>query len=486
MLNYYKFIGVLSLGLTLNVFSQKNEIYDHRELRKGQLGVGYTVFSSDTGLEKFDVKILGVMKNKWGPGKDLIIANLEHPRLEANGQVVAGMSGSPVYIDGKLLGAVGYGLGQFTDKPFAGITPAKDMLAILEAPSGLEARASYELDDLLKPIALPLAISGLGLSQSAKEFFGPEFRKRGFEMISGGFSAGNLGKTKNNNKLYPGGPVAVSFVTGAQNISGIGTVTWIGNKNGEPQWLAFGHPFNSEGATDLPVSSAEIITTVFSQSYSYKLGQALAPIGTMTRDNLPAIGGVIGQLPVMTDLSIEFENKNKMKKYNYQVTPKPDDSPLFIAAALAGVLNADVHKNAGGTYEFDIELIVDEEIGEQKIKFSRTVASDSKPLEPRVAKMIVADLSELLNQKFKKVFIKNIKIKIKKSDEIKWAKLKQVNFGFRNKVLDLLISYEPWQKELKKFKINFDLDKLRRFKKSRFDYCRLFKIWKFGKRIQLG
>ena len=331
------------------------------DVKRGLRGEGYTVFASADGPERFEFVVLGVMKGYLGPGEDLIIARLVGEKIEHTG-VISGMSGSPVFVDGKLVGAVGYRFGAFTKEPIAGITPIERMLAVGDAPTRSlvgDARArgrpsAAVVDGVVygapEPIAVPIAVSGL--SPSVQAAFAPHFAARGLGPLvaaSGGGARVSSGAPVE--RLFASGPVAGLLVGGDVDMAGIGTVTWV---KGD-RFLAFGHPFKGSGESTMPVANAEIVTTVASEAGSFKLGQATTVVGRLTDDRVHAIAGTLGAPTESVPLDIVLTTKgpragrDAMTRFHMDVVNDREDAPLYAAVSLANILSGRVSSEEGGT-----------------------------------------------------------------------------------------------------------------------------------------
>src|SRR5229473_1037094 len=291
------------------------------DVRPGMKGFGRTVMHG-TKVETFSVEVLGVLKNT-SPGRDMILCRLSGLGLEKTG-VIAGMSGSPIYLDGKLLGAVAFAW-PFGKEPIAGVTPFCQMHGFVEtyerrdltekqAPARVGLRTPLRIGDAvfdsitvsqdyeghpegpgdglwLMPLRTPLAATGF--SEHSLRFFGERARSAGlYPMQSGGASAPVRDQEKNVS-LEPGGPLAVAMVTGDFDLSGIGTVTHIeGNRV-----YGWGNPFFGCGGCDFPLSTGYIHTIYPRQSVSFKMGSPLKTVGIINADVSTCVAGWLGRKP---------------------------------------------------------------------------------------------------------------------------------------------------------------------------------------------
>lgn len=315
-----------------------------KDIKPGMKGYGLTVFKG-TKIEKFDVEIIGVLPKDNITG-DIILARLSGgPITERNAKVIAGMSGSPVYINGKLIGAVAL-TWRYSLEPLAGITPIENMIASAnkEVPIGgaLTARikSSYLRGLGLKnlpsedyitmvPIAVPLIASGF--HPKALEKISPLFERAGFIFMQA--PAG--GQMDVKTPMTPGSALGCQLMTGDMQITAIGTLTYV-DENGE--WLAFGHSMMDMGDAQMPAVSAYIHDVIPSIAFSSKIGSPGLPVGTLVRDGFFAISGKVGQAPNMVPISILVNNGDKTQTYNVAVVKHPNLTNDLIGTAVSNAL----------------------------------------------------------------------------------------------------------------------------------------------------
>jgi hypothetical protein len=273
------------------------------EVKRGMRGVAYTVFEG-VNPEPMPVEILGVLKDALGPGQDMILARLHGEKPEYTG-VVAGMSGSPVYIDGRLVGAISYRIGQFTKEPIAGITPIESMLQVRDgavaAPTGMQ-RAAVKSDGVdgqpdLRPMETPLVFGGF--SRETVERFGDKFREMGLTPVAG--LGGADPTAKQPEPLVPGSAVSAVLVRGDLSMAGTCTVTYV-----DPtRLLACGHPITQYGPVDMPMTKAEVLTSLASPLNSFKIVNTTETVGAFTEDRASAIMGRFGVKARMIPVEVE-------------------------------------------------------------------------------------------------------------------------------------------------------------------------------------
>jgi len=311
----------------------KVDIFKTSDLRPGMQGTAWTVFSGTTP-EAVPVEILGLWKNAWGPRQDVILAKLGGKAIRTN--VAGGMSGSPVYIDNKLVGAVALRLSVFSPDAICGITPAELMLEIKDfdqsrpadartpdkaasrsqvaVPGDLLAQAVAagaspllpRQGQMMVPIETPLMFSGF--HENVLRDFGPLFEQLGITAVAGGGASSATYTAKPaagwQSSLRPGEPVAGVLVSGDMSITGLGTVTY----NDGQHVLAFGHPFFNLGPVDMPMSKGEVVMTLASMYQPNKFANATEIVGALHQDRHSGIMGVLGQASDMIPVTVNVRS----------------------------------------------------------------------------------------------------------------------------------------------------------------------------------
>lgn len=347
------------------------------EIRPGMVGVGRTVFEGSE-LQEFDVHILGVLRNVQGPKRDLILARLAGGPLAQTG-VAQGMSGSPVYIDGRLIGAVSYSIGAFSREPIAGITPIaemKDATAMvtarvatpvrLEIPVtrenltaaltatyqrlapfasrpadvqgiGIPAAAGAQLGAMMRPISTPLLMGGF--EPAIADLLAGAFGDAGFTPVITGAAAGDVPAPAG--PLREGDAVGVLLIGGDLEMGATGTVTHI---DGDRVY-AFGHPFYNLGPTAFPMTRAHVHTMLPSLMSSFKISSLGATIGTMQQDRATAIAGTLGAGPALVPMSITLESSrgdapSTKRTVELQLVKDQLFTPLLAYVAMFNTLGA--------------------------------------------------------------------------------------------------------------------------------------------------
>ena len=316
------------------------------DLQPGMKGAVWTVFKGREP-ESFGVQVTGILRNALGPGKSLILCELTDPRVQSMG-AVAGMSGSPLYIDGKLAGVLSYQIQRFETVRYAGFTPIGDMLEVSALPPGRDALApapipikgsnasrSADMTALAPFSAISPAFSLGGLAPDVAAVLEPQFTALGLNVTAlGGNDSGsdNPSSTlKAPTALRPGDVVAVALAVGDISLAGTGTVSYVdGNRI-----LAFGHPMMSLGATELPMASAEVVTILPSQYNSIKVSNTGGIIGSFSQDRLSGIYGELGRKPAMVPVEVDFPGRANRKSLHFEVVRHEQVLPLVAATGLA-------------------------------------------------------------------------------------------------------------------------------------------------------
>jgi hypothetical protein len=321
-------------------------LYPLDDLKPGMQGEVWTVFRGTT-IEPFKVEVTGVLRNALGPGKSLIVCELTDERVQKMG-AVAGMSGSPLYVDGKLAGALSYQIQRFETVRHAGFTPAADLAEVPERSSGRPADiiAGSSADSPFKSLQ-PVFTLG-GLSPVVADLFAPRLTALGLNASALGGSTqssstlGGPDAAVSLPPLRPGSAVGVALATGDITLSGTGTVSTVKGDH----IVAFGHPMLSLGDVALPMCAAEIVTILPSQMQSVKIANTGAVIGTITQDRLSAVSGTLGAGPEMTKVEVTVNTRRgPARTLKFNVARQQQLTPALVAA---GVSQAILGSNDAG------------------------------------------------------------------------------------------------------------------------------------------
>jgi hypothetical protein len=327
------------------------------QIHTGMRGVAYTVFQG-VKPESMDVEVLGVLHNVNGPKGDIILVRLHGQKVEYTG-VVAGMSGSPVYLDGKLAGALAFRIGEFSKEPIAGVTPIADMLEInaLDRSPAEESAAvkpsitsvagktsgpgenaalpgsasdSSGFANYLKPIETPLVFNGF--SEQAIHLFAGQLGSAGIVPVMG---AGSVSDEKQPEPIEAGSAVSAILVRGDMNIEATCTVTYI-----DPhRLLACGHPLLQFGSVDLPMSKAEVLATLPSPLNAFKIVNTTEAVGTFVQDRHTGIMGVFDRQPQMIPVTLSIHSGAGEKQFHYEVLNNPKLTPIALMVTIFNALH---------------------------------------------------------------------------------------------------------------------------------------------------
>jgi len=324
------------------------------QIHPGMRGLAYTVFQG-VKPEAMEVEVLGVLHNVNGPKGDIILVRLHGQKVEYTG-VVAGMSGSPVYLDGKLAGALAFRIGEFSKEPIAGVTPIADMLEISAldrspaeetsavkpsvnavagktASPGESSALPASLQDFanyLKPIEAPLVFNGF--SEEAIRLFAPQFASAGIVPVLG---AGSLSDDKQPEALEAGSAISAILVRGDMDIEATCTVTYVDAQ----RLLACGHPLLQFGSVDLPMNKAEVLATLPSPLNAFKIVNTTEPVGTFVQDRHTGILGVFNRLPEMIPVTLSIHGSTGVKQFHYEVLNNPRLTPVALMVTVFNALH---------------------------------------------------------------------------------------------------------------------------------------------------
>ena len=316
------------------------DIFPLKDVRAGQHGVGRTVFAG-TKVEEFQVEVLGVLEN-LGPRQSVILARLSGGPL-ANTGVMQGMSGSPVYIDGKLLGAVALSF-PLSKEAIAGIRPIEDMLHVTPLPPqniAASRRPFIAGETRLEEIATPVSFTGF--TPAALEHFAPQLRQLGLDPRQGVSGGGSIpDRLGDPRQLEPGSMISVQLISGDMTVGADGTVTAI---DGE-RIYAFGHRFLDEGTTDLPFARAEVLALMPNLSSSFKISMAREWMGSITSDRETAVSGLTGRQASLIPVQIRVGTNT----YRMRVVQDRVMTPLLMQMAVFSAIDSTERSVGGQTY----------------------------------------------------------------------------------------------------------------------------------------
>lgn len=347
----------------------KTPILPLSEVKAGMHGIAYTVFEGVTP-EPMDVEILGVLRNANGPKGDIILVRLHGKKVEYTG-VVAGMSGSPVYVDGKLVGAIAFRIGEFSKEPIAGVTPIGAMLEINALDKTPPADAQFVppaattettrtsgpgavnpiagVANLLRPIETPLVFSGF--TQDAVNRFAPQFAAAGIVPVMG---AGSVSDEKQPEPIEPGSAVSAILVRGDVNIAATCTVTYMDAQ----RLLACGHPLLQFGMVDMPMTKARVLATLPSPLNAFKIVNTTEAIGAFVQDRHTGILGRFDKQPEMIPVTLTIHGASKRKQFHYEVLNNSRLTPVAIMATVFSTLQGVNEAGEDVTYQMNGNISV--------------------------------------------------------------------------------------------------------------------------------
>jgi hypothetical protein len=432
------FVFVLSLSTLAVTQSAKSQpTIPVSDIHTGMRGVAYTVFEG-IKPESMDVEVLGVLHNSNGPKGDVILVRLHGQKVEYTG-VVAGMSGSPVYLDGKLAGALAFRIGEFSKEPIAGVTPIADMLEIdaldkspaeetaatkpavtnaagrTAAPGDSAAMpgSTQDFSNYLKPIDTPLVFNGF--SEDAVRMFAPQFASAGIVPVMG---AGSFSGDKQPEPLEAGSAVSAILVRGDMDIAATCTVTYI-----DPErLLACGHPLLQFGSVDLPMNKAQVLATLPSPLNAFKIVNTTEEAGVFVQDRHTGILGVFNKQPEMIPVTLTIHGGAGVKEFHYEVLNNPRLSPVAIMATVFNALHGVNEYGEEITYRLNGSIGVK---GFPEVALRNMFA----PSENGQAAAMTAALS--LGERFGRIYdnpyiapsVKSVKLDFDLVRERRWARL---------------------------------------------------------------
>lgn len=431
-------------------------LFPLEDLRPGMKGIARTVFSGSEP-QAFNIEILGVLNGFTGPRQSTIIGKLSGPNVDKTG-VFAGMSGSPVFIDGRLAGAIAYSF-PFAKEPICGITPIKQMIDIFEAGNykpktngepraisftqlaGVEWKpvlpkqafagtsllapvsAGSPLVPLMgqqmQPIATPVVFSGI--SQDSLSLFADELTKSGLLPVSavGGSAAITPLAPFDEKTLTPGSSVSVQLARGDYSIAASGTVTF---RDGE-RIYAFGHPFLGLGASDMPMAESSVVTVIPNAFNSFKLAVPGQMVGAISQDRATGIFGQLGHAPRMIPVKINLHtSRNRDEQFSYEIVSDDFLTPLLLTITVYNSINA--RERSLGTSTISVRGSISVE-GQKPIDIERRFSSANASMF--AAGSISSPVAELLTSGFNDVNISGIVLDIASSEEKHTATLDRIS-----------------------------------------------------------
>ncbi len=432
------FVFSLSLSTLLSGQStQSQPTIPVAQIHAGMRGVAYTVFEG-VKPEPMEVEVLGVLRNVNGPKGDIILVRLHGTKVEYTG-VVAGMSGSPVYLDGKLAGALAFRIGEFSKEPIAGVTPIASMLEInaLDRSPAEEAAATrpavnnaagktaspgdanglatstQDFANYLKPIETPLVFNGF--SEDTVRRFAPQFASAGIVPVMG---AGSSSDAKQPEPLEPGSAVSAVLVRGDMDIEATCTVTYIDAQ----RLLACGHPLLQFGSVDLPMNKAQVLATLASPLNAFKIVNTTEPAGVFVQDRHTGIMGVFNKEPQMIPVTLTINGGAGMKAFHYEVLNNARLSPVAIMATVFNALHGVNEYGEEISYRLNGSINV-KGFPEVQLKNMFSPAENAQPAAMAAALSLGERFGRIYDNPYNAPAVDSVKLDFDLVRERRWARL---------------------------------------------------------------
>ena len=405
------------------------------EITEGMEGVGYTVIHG-TNVEPFKVKVISVLRKMWH-GSDAILIELEGLNLEHSG-TVAGMSGSPIYFDGKIAGALAFGWNYAKD-PIAGVTPIEEMYKLYN-----DTNASKVASISKNSLQTPLIFSGFN-GDSFLEY-SDKFKEMGFYPMQAG---GSISDINQSGKFLFGDSVAIVLIDGDFSIAGVGTVS----HTDDEKFLLFGHSMWSKGRLRAPVSRAYINHIVASTASSFKIGAAYSNyLGYTVYDGTFGVSGVYGEVPenTMIPVNLQVEDQSFLNKdFNFRVLNDPTYFSYLLSMAIYTAVTSSAGSDEDGVFSVSYEIETD--YFEEPYKVTdRILSYSSKDAFKTAIEQLIAPVDFFIYNNFNRVGIKSIKLSIKRSN-LEYAFLNDITLlepkAKAGETIHLRVGISPYGKE---------------------------------------
>lgn len=436
------FLMTLSIAALASDPKSDMKFFPLEDIRPGLKGHGMSVFQGSKP-ERFEVEILGLVDGMANPKQSIIIARLGGPLVERT-SVFQGMSGSPVYIDGKLVGAVAYAF-PFSKEPLAGIQPIKYMIEVFEqggeqetpsrarisfntltsqsATSQLPALPSAQINaraaasnamipyigQTIVPIATPVTFAGV--PQSVIDLFADELKRAGITAVAGIGGGSKLTPMAriDENTLTGGSSVSAALVRGDFSIDAAGTVTY---RDGD-RIYAFGHPFLTSGKTSWPMTENNVVTVVPNLNNSFKISVSTNMVGAVSQDRSTGIYGRLGEKPSMIPVKLNvYTSRNKVETYNYEMVSDPFLTPLLMRIAMSSAIFATERQVGSQTLKIGGRITID---GQPDILLDNSFSSSNGAVLFAV-NAVAQPLAVLFNSGFDSVAVRGVEVNVTSAD----------------------------------------------------------------------
>ena len=378
-----------------------------KDLQPGMQGIGRTVISGDK-IEDFNVEILGV--NGSEASGYSIFVRLYGDLIDKTGGVAQGMSGSPVYVDGRLVGAVAFGKA-FNDPHYCFLTPIGSMLKLLDSP------LAHDTSFIPKGTAL---LAG-GFTPSGMEYLQEKLQGVGLSAVNGGSSGDALG----SEALVPGSAVGVSLMEGDMSLGALGTVTWTDD---EGHILAFGHPFMQRGDSSFFMNKVWILGCIPNMQSSYKVGNIGKVIGTINQDRASGIAGITGSTPKSVPVFIAVSDTSRGINSSSRINIVEDEQmvPVILDAAVFNTVSKTVDRNGGGTAKLHFEISGVDSSGQNVLIDRDNMYYAGENLLKSINAELVEAANILTQNKFEQVDIYGVNVTAEVSEDVQVAEIIRV------------------------------------------------------------
>lgn len=406
------FVTVLLCWQTLMSYAANIPLMPVKDIQPGMKGIGKTVISGDT-IEEFDVEVIGV-SGKETSGYSILV-HLSGPLIEKTGGVAQGMSGSPVYIDGRMVGAVAYGK-SFNDPHYCFLTPIGSMLKMLDTPQ------RQSMDWIPKCTAL---MAG-GFTELGVDCLREILQPQGIDV-----NLGVNGGVESAKPLEPGSSVGASLMTGDLTLGALGTVTWTDDKG---HVLAFGHPFMSRGDSNFFMNRVWVLGVIPNMSSAYKVGNIGSAMGSFEQDRSSGIAGIVGKNPSSIPLVVNVSDSSRGVNNSSRMRVIDDEKllPTIVNAATVSCVNRTADRALNGTVKLHFKATgVDKE--KKYLELDReNMYYGTENMEKVMVQELTESLKILMNNKFEKLNMYGINVDVEITDAVQVAEIVKVSTKNRN------------------------------------------------------
>lgn len=441
-------------------FAAGPEIMPVKDIKPGMKGYGLTVFQG-TKPEKFEIEVVGVLWNNE-PHQDLIVVRSSHPTLSHTG-ICGGMSGSPIYIEGKLIGAASRFFKLFPKDLLTGVTPIERMIADGTRPANPQAN-SKDLDSIppKKPgtgssyeqIPLPFTVSGVG--PKTEGWLNEQLSPFGVQVMRGGSgSLARNGVDDSPGDLQPGDAFGVQLMRGDIEFDSGGTVSY---RDGN-LILGFGHPFFSAGDIEMPMTTAQVYTVMSSLQRSDKMQIALKEVGAITIDRQSCVAGEMGRKVKMIPFVIRTHNAltGAKEEFNCEMIWHKFLSPLLFNFAMNNAVESAESSMLANSVDLQMKVWIDGR--KEPVVFKETFANSSGPSNFGMSLPVLA----LAGNPFSAVRFSRIEADLEVTHERRTAEIEaawlDVNEVKPGETVKATVMLRPYNREAERFVVSITVPK---------------------------